>query len=71
MTLHEAIIKAINDLGGGKQRIQDVANYINVHHLYTRGDNALLPINQVSARLNRYKHLFSRADGYIWLKSNE
>lgn len=31
MTLHEAMIKAINELGGGKQHIQDVTDYINTH----------------------------------------
>ena len=68
MTLHEAMIKAINELGGVKQHIQDVTDYINTRHLYSRGDNATLPVNQVSARLNRYKNIFGRADGYIWIK---
>ena len=36
--------------------------------LYSRGDNATLPVNQVRARLNRYKNIFGRADGYIWIK---
>ena len=31
----------------------------------------LLPVKQVSARLNRYKHIFCRADGYIWIKNIE
>lgn len=35
MTLHEAMIKAINELGGGKQHIQDVTDYINTHRLYS------------------------------------
>lgn len=68
MTLHEAMIKAINELGGGKQHIQDVTDYINTHRLYSRGDNAVLPVNQVSARLSKYKNIFCRADGYIWIK---
>ena len=67
MTLHEAMAKAINDLGGGKQRIQDVADYINRHHLYERGDKKPVPVNQISARLNKYQHMFCRADGNIWL----
>lgn len=67
MTLHEAMTKAINDLGGGKQHIQDVADYINKHHFYERGDKKPVPVNQISARLNRYQHLFCRADGYIWI----
>ena len=71
MTLHEAMIKAINELGGGKQHIQDVTDYINSRHLYSRGDNDVLLVNQVSARLNRYKHIFCRADGFIWIKNNE
>ena len=70
MTLHEAMIKAIDELGGGKQHIQDVTDCINTHQLYTRGDNAVLPVNQVSARLNKYKHLFCRADGFIWIRNN-
>ena len=70
MTLHEAMINAINDLGGGRQRIQDVTDYINVNHLYVRGDNAELPVNQVRARLNKYKHIFRSADGYIWIRGN-
>lgn len=69
MTLHEPMTKAINDLGGGKQHIHDVADYINRHHLYERGDKKPVPVNQISARLNKYQHLFCRADGYIWLIS--
>ena len=37
MTLHEAMIKAINELGGGKQHIQDVTDYINTHRFIFRG----------------------------------
>jgi hypothetical protein len=70
MTLHEAMIKAISDMGGGKQSISDVADYINSHNLYTRGDNSPVPINQISARINRYKQLFSRGDGFVWINSN-
>ena len=67
MTLHEAMTKAIKDLGGGKQRIQVVADYINMHHLYERGDKNPVRVNQISARLNKYRHMFRRADGDIWL----
>lgn len=66
MTLHEAMTKAINDLGGGKQHIQDVADYINKHHLYERGDKKPVPVNQISW-LSNYQHIFCRADGYIWI----
>ncbi len=68
MTLHEAMIKAINDLGGGKQHIQEVTDYINTHHLYLKGDNTPLTVNQTSARLNRYMHIFCRSEGFIWLR---
>ena len=32
MTLHEAMIIAIKNLGGGKIKMTDVASYINVHN---------------------------------------
>ena len=70
MTLHEAMTKAINELGGGKQHIQNVADYINRHHLYERGDKKVVSVNQISARMNKYQHMFCRADGYIWLRNN-
>ena len=66
MTLHEAMIIAIRELGGGKQHITDIANYINEHKLYVRGDGAPVLRNQISARINKYPHLFSRAEGYVW-----
>ncbi|MBQ9237596.1 MAG: hypothetical protein IJ183_06800 [Prevotella sp.] len=66
MTLHEAMTIAINELGGGKQRMEDVANYINEHKLYTRGDGAPVPTNQISARVHQYPNLFSRGGGYVW-----
>ncbi|MBQ6193775.1 MAG: hypothetical protein IJK43_05040 [Prevotella sp.] len=69
MTLHEAVTKAIHDLGGGKLHIKDVADYINSHHLYERGDKNPVPVNQISARLNKYQHMFCRANGYIWIIS--
>ena len=59
--------QAINDMGGGKQRIQDVADYINRHHLYEWGDKKPVPVNQISTRLNKYQHMFCRVDGNIWL----
>ena len=67
MKLHEAMVKAIIDLGGGKQHMNDVADYINKHDLYQRKDGDSLLSTQVSARVGRYSHLFSRGDGYIWL----
>lgn len=70
MTLHDSIILAINELGGGKQRVKDVTDYINSHHLYHRRDEAPVPNSQISARLNKYKHLFCYANGYVWLTTN-
>ena len=68
MTLHEAMIVAINGLGGGQIKLGDVADYINKNKLYHRKDKLPVPVNQISARLDKYKHLFGRKDGYIWIK---
>jgi len=70
MTLHDSMILAINELGGEKQTIKDVADYINRHHLYHRRDGNPVPYSQISARLNKYRHLFGNANGYIWLINN-
>lgn len=67
MTLHEAMIIAIKKLGGGKQKMTDVANYINKHNLYNRGDSTPVPSSQISARVHKYPHLFSRGSGSVWL----
>lgn len=67
MTLHEAMIIAIKDLGDGKQKMSDIANYINVHNLYKRADNSPLQTKQISARVHKYPNLFSRGDGYVWI----
>lgn len=67
MTLHEAMAIAIKNLGGGKQRMIDVANYINEQSLYKRGDGKPLSSKQISSRVHQYPHLFSRGLGYVWM----
>ena len=69
MTLHEAMIIAIKKLGGGKQKMQVVADYINSNGLYTRKDGKPVPSEQISARVHQYEHLFSRKDGFVWMNN--
>ena len=66
MTLHEAIETVLKSKGGCTSR--QIADEINRLKLYSRNDNQPVPTSQISARVNKYPHLFSREDNIIKLK---
>lgn len=67
LTLHEAIVEVLSVAKGGMTS-SAIAAEINRLALYSRRDRLPVPANQVSARVNRYPHLFTRSNGLIGLK---
>lgn len=65
LTLHEAIAVVLQN---GTQTAREIADEINCRKLYGRKDGRDLPAGQVSARVNKYRHLFKCTDGKIMLK---
>lgn len=61
MTLHEAIIKVLNQLGQPAQSSK-IADLINQQNLYRRGDREPVAASQVSARMNNYRGIFYREE---------
>ena len=65
MKLHEAMAGVL----AGQKRLSasEIASEINRRGLYSRGDGQPVPANQISARANKYPHLFARDGGKIRL----
>jgi hypothetical protein len=58
MTLHEAIQEVLRANHNAWMTAAEVARAIDRRRLYIRGDGASPPSSQISARINRYPHLF-------------
>ncbi len=57
MTLHEAIVKVLNQIGQ-PARASHIADLLNQQNLYQRNDREPIPPNQISARIRNYSNLF-------------
>lgn len=68
MTLHEAIEKVLKQYGQG-MRPTEIAEKINQHKYYSRGDARPLKSGQISARVARYPRLLRKENGLVY--SNE
>jgi type I restriction-modification system DNA methylase subunit len=69
MTLHEAILKVLND-SDRPMSGKEIVDVINRDKLYLRKDNNPVPSSQIYARVNRYPHLFFKNDNLISLIKN-
>lgn len=58
MTLHEAIQEVLQGNHNVWMTTSEIAEEIARRALYIRGDGASPPSSQISARINRYPHLF-------------
>jgi hypothetical protein len=58
MELHNAIVEVLKK-NGGKMTAKGIAEKVNSHNLYSRADGKPLHGGQISARINKYSHLFS------------
>lgn len=68
LTLHEAIVEVLS-IAGKAMTAPVIAAEVNRLGHYSRRDGLPVPANQVSARVNRYSHLFTRSDGLIGLEN--
>lgn len=64
MLLHDAIVEVLM-LAGGPLRAGEIASEVNRRALYTRADGNPVPPNQISARVNKYRHLLKKSGGAI------
>ena len=58
MTLHEAMIKYLNEVGRGLTS-SEIAEAINKNGTYEKKDKSQITSSQIHARVNKYPHLFS------------
>jgi hypothetical protein len=67
VTLHGAIVEVLS-VAKGPMTSGAIAAEVNRLGLYSRRDGTPVPANQISARVNRYPHLFTRGGGLIGLR---
>ena len=68
LTLHEAIVEVLS-IAGEAMTAPAIAAEVNRLGHYSRRDGLPVPVNQISARVNKYSHLFTRSDGLLGLQS--
>ncbi len=68
MNLHDAILKVLEEKDG--QTPKQIASKINSAQYYTRKDGQPLERNQISARINKYLHLFEKKGTKIFIKKS-
>ena len=68
MTLHEAIIKVLQQKGK-TMSTQEIADVLNQNKWYTKGDGSAIAAFQIHGRTRKYPHLFNRAGSMVSLKS--
>ncbi len=68
MTLHEAIIKVLQQ-NGKTMSTQEIADTLNQNKWYTKGDGSAIAAFQIHGRTRKYPHLFNRAGSMVSLKS--
>jgi len=65
--LHEAIVEVLSN-SAEAMTARVIAAKVNCLGLYSRLDGLPVPPNQISARVNKYPHLFTRKNGLIGLQ---
>jgi type I restriction enzyme M protein len=68
MNLHDAIRKILLE-SKGPMTAKEIAEAINLKHLYKREDLKPVPVSQVLARIHNYKEIFERDGEFIILKN--
>jgi hypothetical protein len=69
MTLHEAIIKVLQQKGR-TMSTQEIADELNKNGLYSKKDDSSISDFQIHGRTRKYPHLFNRDGIRVSLKSN-
>lgn len=69
MTLHEAIIIVLKE-NVNAMTTKEIANELNTRKIYTKKDGTEIKPNQISARIRRYQHLFSKGGSLVSLVDN-
>lgn len=69
MTLHEAIIKVLQQKGR-TMTTQEIADELNRNKWYTKGDGSSIAAFQIHGRTRNYDHLFNRDGSKVSLKTS-
>ncbi len=67
MKLHEAIVKVLQEKGT-PMTTKEIADRLNLNHLYQKRDGSLITAYQIHGRTKNYSHLFDRNGTYVSLK---
>ena len=68
VTLHDAMVHVLRQRGGQGMTARDLANTVQDTGLYQKRDGSRLELNQIHARVNRYRELFDKNGSLITLK---
>lgn len=68
LTLHEALIRILEENGGGPMTVQELTRETNERSLYTKRNGSPVEVNQVHARTNNYPALFEKDGANIRLR---
>jgi HB1, ASXL, restriction endonuclease HTH domain len=68
LTLHEALVRVLEDHGNEWMSAREMANEVNRRGLYRKRDGSAVEVNQVHARANNHPELFEKDGSKIRLK---
>lgn len=68
LTLHEAMVRVLEENDGGWMTTREVADEINRRHLYNKRDGSPVESNQIHARAKNYAHLFEKDHQFVRLR---
>jgi hypothetical protein len=69
MTLHEAIIKVLQQ-AGRSMTTREIADALNSNKWYIKDDKSLIATSQISARIAKYPELFTKNGSQVSIKSD-
>lgn len=69
MTLHEAIIKVLNDSTKSSLTTSEIAEILNIKKYYAKKDKSIITAYQIHGRTNKYKDIFRRNGNNVSLIS--
>lgn len=71
LTLHEAMVRVLQERSGDWISTRDLADEINRRELYRKRDGSPVESNQIHARAKNYEHLFEKSQQQVRLRGDE
>jgi hypothetical protein len=69
LVLHDAMLRVLQENGGGPMRAPELADQINRKGLYRQRNGSPVPAHQIHARVYNYPNLFERTPAGIKARS--